>query len=102
MTDPPGNPTPWRILLILHAALVVVLAASLALSAAAYDAPDANIGAGLLALVLGVLGLPWSVPVHFVESDDVAGSLVVAAAVLNVLLHAWLGRRRGLTSSRIS
>jgi hypothetical protein len=51
--------------------------------------------------MLGVLGLPWSVPVYFVESNEVAAPMVVAAAVVNVLLVGWLcGQRAKPTTSQ--
>ena len=87
--------TASRMLLVSHAAAVTFLVAVLAISLVGHDAPDANIGAGLIGLALGVLGLPWSAPLPWVGSSDLAYVLVVASAVVNVLLHAWLSRRMG-------
>ena len=57
-----GVRTAWRAFLLSHAGAVLVLTALLVISVAAHDAPDANIGAGLFVLMLGAMGLPWSIP----------------------------------------
>ncbi len=81
-----------------HAAMVAGLIGLLALSVATYDQPDANIGAGLVGLALGVLGLPWSL-VFFAGggSDELSGEwafvIVSLAALLNLLIHAALWHR---------
>ncbi|MEV0397377.1 hypothetical protein [Polymorphospora rubra] len=92
-----------RIVLLVHAAVVLVLALAF-LVLDANSGPDANIGAGLVGLPLLALGLPWSL-FYFADPyafGDVAAAVrllaIVGPAVLNVVLHAlvwWLvGRRR--------
>jgi hypothetical protein len=93
-----------RLFLILHVALVAILAVVLAVVTGAHDSPDANIGAGLVLLPLIALGLPWSL-LYFVLpiSLDDASTLVyvlvsIAPAVLNIvvvqLVLRWRRRRR--------
>jgi hypothetical protein len=90
-----GDRTAARVLLLSHAAAVAFLVVVLVVSLVGHDSPDANIGAGLIGLALGGLGLPWSIPVYWAPSSDLAYALVGASAVVNVLLHAWLVRRAG-------
>lgn len=92
---------------------VIVVAIPTVLSIGAWIAghpnPDANIGAGLAALPLIPLGLPWSlasfVPALSPGADDGAWpppllvavlfyALVYLPAWVNVALHAWLLRWR--------
>jgi hypothetical protein len=93
-----------RLFLIVHVAIVAILAVVLAVVTGSHDTPDANIGAGLVLLPLIALGLPWSL-LYFVlpiELDD-ASTLVyvlasIAPAVLNIvvvqLVLRWRRRRR--------
>ncbi|MEV0733187.1 hypothetical protein [Polymorphospora sp. NPDC050346] len=92
-----------RIVLLVHAAVVLVLVLAFVVIDA-NSGPDANIGAGLVGLPLLALGVPWSL-FYFADPyafDDVAAPLrllaIAGPAVLNVVLHAlvwWLvGRRR--------
>jgi hypothetical protein len=93
-----------RLFLIVHVALVAILAVVLAVVTGSHDTPDANIGAGLVLLPLIALGLPWSL-LYFVLpiSLDDASTLVyvlasIAPAVLNIvvvqLVLRWRRRRR--------
>ena len=81
-----------------HAGMVAGLIGLLALSLATYDQGDANIGAGLVGLALGVLGLPWSL-VFFAGggSDELSGgwafAIVCVAALLNLAIHVALWHR---------
>lgn len=53
----------WRALLVAHALIVVTLTAlSVVLEASTAADTGANIGAGLVALPLLLLRLPWSMP----------------------------------------
>jgi len=93
-----------RLFLIVHVAIVAILAVVLAVVTGSHDTPDANIGAGLVLLPLIALGLPWSL-LYFVlpiELDD-ASTLVyvlasIAPAVLNIvvvqLVLRWRRRSR--------
>ena len=79
-----------KVLLVLH-----VLAVGL------HDAPDANIGAGLAMMLIGLLGLPWSWLV-FDQTQDTWDDMQVwfpLAALVNLGLHWaigawWLARSR--------
>lgn len=94
-----------RPLLLVHVALVAILAVVLAVMVAGHgDGPDANIGAGLVLLPLIALGLPWSLlyfalPISLDDSSTLVYVLVsIAPAVLNIvllqLLLRWRRRRR--------
>ncbi len=99
----------WRALLIAHALIVLSLTALfVVLEASTPLDTGANIGAGLVALPLLLLGLPWSMPFvinpyRFDDLETVAWHLVAfGPAALNVVLHALLftvitarRRRRG-------
>lgn len=84
-----------RVFVAVHGVLVVAVAAVMVVLVATHqnNPPDANIGAGLAGLVLGVLGFPWSVPAIFVEGDGLTLSIVTTAALANVAIHEALRRR---------
>ncbi len=90
-----------------HAAVLAVLVLLFVLAEGLHDTPDANIGAGLVGLVIGVLGLPWSL-VYFVwtgtadESPGWAFVIICAAALLNLLIHAALWHRHLRRAGRSS
>lgn len=84
----------WRRLLVAHAALVVALTTLFFVAVLATPPEDgANIGAGIVALPLLPLGLPWawpamSDPYQFDGLSPFSWSLVTfGPAWLNVLLH---------------
>ncbi|HYO33830.1 MAG TPA: hypothetical protein VES21_13365 [Nocardioidaceae bacterium] len=82
-------------LLIAHTTVVLLLTAFFI--AAYMDNPGAeNIGAGMAWLMLGTLGLPWSIIYAFTGLNGQAGdSIYVIAAMVNVGLHtAWYLRHR--------
>ena len=89
--------TSRHVLLALHGLAVLAGLGYFAVAVAVAD-PDggANIGAGLGLLWLMVLGSPWSWPLLAV--DDLSGPLwaaaIIGTAVLNLVLHALLVRRR--------
>jgi hypothetical protein len=93
---PPWHQRAWPVLLIFHAALVaLLLAAFFGMVWSTGPGDGAAIGAGLVALPLLVLGLPWSVPALTVDPSVLDGiPLAVHAlvdfgpAVLNLALHA--------------
>lgn len=90
--------TARRVLLTLHVLAVAAGLAYFAVSVALEDPEGgANIGAGLGLLWLMVLGSPWSWPL--VAADDLSGpgwaAAIIAAALLNLLLHALWVRRAG-------
>jgi hypothetical protein len=84
-----------RVALAVHASVVAVLG-TLFLVVAWPPSPDANIGAGILALPLLAFGAPWSLLSFFVPSDHGSQIALVASALLNVALHALVVRRRAL------
>lgn len=95
----------WSRLLIAHATIVTALiTVFLLLMAASSPEQGANIGAGLVALPVLVMGLPWSLPFLMdpYQFDGLSRPawLVVAfgPAVLNVALHGvvvtFVRRRR--------
>lgn len=89
-----GGSRVWRRLLVAHAALVATLT-TIFFVAVLTTAPEdgANIGAGIIALPLLPLGLPWSWPAlsdpyQFDGLSPFLHSLVTfGPAWLNVLLH---------------
>ena len=95
----------WPWVLLTHAGVVALLTGLFVVLMAAGSPEDgANIGAGLAALPLIPLGLPWSLPaaVDPYRWDMVPTVLrlgvMIAPAWLNVVLHgalfAWSRRRR--------
>ena len=89
-------------LLVAHVALVVLGLGYSLLSVVAHDTPDANLGAGLGLLWVGLLGSPWSWPLW--DSRLSVGMLVAgvtASALANVALHLllrwWLRRRTSVS-----
>ena len=84
-------------LLTLHVLAVLAGIGYFAVAVVVAD-PDggANIGAGLGLLWLMVLGSPWSWPL--VAVGDLSGPLwaaaIIGGAVVNLVLHALLVRRR--------
>jgi hypothetical protein len=86
---------------LIHAGLVIFLIALLSVLDLIHpdDPPDANIGAGLVGLVIGALALPWSVSYLawdylFGETEGRLPVIVVClGAVLNVAIHAALWAR---------
>lgn len=99
----------WRALVVAHALMVLSLTALFVVMEASTPLDTgANIGAGLVALPLLLLGLPWSMPFvinpyRFDDVETVAWHLAAfGSAALNVVLHALLftvitarRRRRG-------
>jgi hypothetical protein len=81
--------------LVVHAVVVAILGAAF-LAVAWPPTPDANIGAGVLALPLLAVGAPWSLLSFFASTDHGYELALVAAAVLNLALHAFVVRRRAL------
>ena len=81
---------------IIHALAVVPLATFFTLAVATTDQADANIGGGMAWMVLGLLGLPWSIAYFPLGLDGAAGdALVLGAAAVNVGLHyAWYRSKR--------
>ena len=85
---------------MLHAGLVAALTAFLLVTEWLQpdDVADANIGGGIAFLGLSLVGLPWSAPEWFVDGWERRIAIVVAAAALNVVIHArfwaWMRRRR--------
>jgi hypothetical protein len=76
-----------------HAIVVAAFLVLYVLATALHTGPDANIGAGLVGLVLLVLGLPWTIP--YLAGDPGPGGgiglvLRLGPAVINVALHALL------------
>lgn len=80
-------------LLIAHAIVVLLLTAFFMV--AYLDNPGAeNIGAGMAWLLLGTLGLPWSIVHAFTGLNGLAGdSVYVIAAIVNVGVHCGLYSR---------
>ena len=76
--------------------LIVVTVLSFIFLAVSWKATvDANIGAGLLALPLFVLGFPWSVLSYLVTDTDHGWQLsLFGAALLNVIIHGGALLRR--------
>lgn len=92
--------TGTRVLLI-HAAVVVVLLILLVgLEVASSPDAGANIGAGLVALPLMALGMPWSLaglidPYAFGHwSDEARYGVWFGPAIFNVALHAGVAALR--------
>lgn len=98
MSEPSSSPHPERgrigtRVLLIHGIVVLALLLLYAIMTAAHSGPDANIGAGLVGLVLLVLGLPWTFP--FLAGNPGPGGglglvLRLGPALLNVALHALL------------
>ena len=90
-------------MLAIHAGLVAALTVLFLVLSFAWTT-DANIGAGLVALPLLALGLPWSIPFlanpyRFDALSTVAlHALIVGPALLNLAIHAaaraFASRRR--------
>ncbi len=102
MSESSSVPSPKgaRILTV-HGIVVLAFLVLYVIATALHTGPDANIGAGLVGLVLLVLGLPWTVPflAGGTGPDGGLGLLLrLGPAVLNVALHALvrlvLRRRR--------
>lgn len=98
MSEPSTSPRPERgrigaRVLLVHGIVVLALLLLYVIATATHPGPDANIGAGLVGLVLLVLGLPWTFP--FLAGNPGPGGalglvLRLGPAVLNVGLHALL------------
>ena len=92
-------------LVVAHLLLVLGLSVYLFLVIISYDDGygshfDGNIGAGLVALPLLALGLPWSLAISDVGGSVAARMLfVVTPALLNVGIHAWVAGRRSMARS---
>jgi len=71
----------------MHATAVALLLCYLVLSLATHSGVDANIGAGLAALGLLGLGVPWSIPGLYVDGSTWQFVIVSAGALLNFALH---------------
>jgi hypothetical protein len=82
---------------LVHATIVAGLFVLLLLLAWVHpdDPPDANIGAGMVALLLGLFGLPWSLLASQVGSDPWAVAVLTGAAVVNVGLHGLIASAAG-------
>ncbi len=87
VADGRASRSSWR-WVTAHAGAVSLLSALYAV--ASFSAEDPNIGAGLLALLLQLLGLPWSVDGWFPTAGLSYDALFVGAAFLNVAVHAAL------------
>jgi hypothetical protein len=85
----------FRPALLVHATIVAGLFVLLLFLAWTHpdDPPDANIGAGMVALLLGLFGLPWSFLATQVESDPWAVAVLTGAAVVNLGLHGLIASR---------
>lgn len=84
-----------RLLLLIHALLVLLFLVAFLVMTGGDPAPDANIGAGLVGLALLGLGLPWSLLHQLIDSatfDDFPRAvrivLMFGPAVLNVVVHS--------------
>ncbi len=94
-----ASPTPrgaararW-ITVALHGALVAFLMVVVLAGLATYQPGDNNLGAGLSALALMALGVPWTLLAWDTPawgSTEVVMLIVFASALLNVGLHAAL------------
>ncbi len=89
-------------LLVAHVVLLVLGLGYSLISVVAHDTPDANIGAGLGLLWVGLMGSPWSWPLWDSElSTGLLVTAIVGAALVNVALHLllrwWLRRRTSVT-----
>lgn len=87
-----------KLLLGLHATLIAIVLLYYLAAVTIYATPDANIGAGLGILAIGLAGSPWSWPLMDSTLLDTWLFLQVAgAALLNLGLHwavgAWWRRR---------
>ena len=96
---PGGAPEPVRRgrigarILLAHRIVVLALLVLYVIATETHTGPDANIGAGLVGLVLLVLGLPWTAP--FLAGATAPEGLIglvlrLGPAVLNVALHGLL------------
>ncbi|WP_152363544.1 hypothetical protein [Microlunatus speluncae] len=99
MSEPsstPGPPQRGRIgsrVLLVHGIVVLAFLILYVIATALHTGPDANIGAGLVGLVLLVLGLPWTIPFLAGATEPTGGLgllLRLGPAVLNLALHALL------------
>ena len=98
MSEPNSSPRPERgrigaRALLIHGILVFALLLLYVIMSATHSGPDANIGAGLVGMVLLVLGLPWTFPfLAGTPGPDGGLGLVLrlGPALLNVALHALL------------
>lgn len=87
-----------NLVLGVHATLIAVVLLYYVASVTIYATPDANIGAALALLALGLAGLPWSWPLIDSTLQDTWRFFfpVAGAALLNLGLHralwAWLLR----------
>jgi len=101
MTTPsPAAKARTSALLVVHAGAVTVLIGILAILgwATGVDASE-NFGAGFVGLILGLLGLPWSLPALAVDSPTAGGLIVAVAATANVGVHAAIRAIRGRSAT---
>ena len=86
-----------------HAAVLALIVAYIGLSILD-STPDANLGLALGVLALGVMGVPWSLPLLMSDRVSVGSAVFVAVAaggaMLNLVLHGvalrwWRERRSG-------
>ena len=89
--DNSGRAAPLRVssvLLAIHAAVVLILVATFVVMLRGPQV-DANIGAGLMMLLLLPLGVPWSFAFFLPGvSGHQADLIIAAAAIVNLVLHA--------------
>jgi hypothetical protein len=80
--------------IVSHATVVTALIAVLTYMLS-QPAVGANIGAGIMLLVVGGLGLPWSL-VYLLQGataeyrDSVETLIIVTSALVNVVLHGFI------------
>lgn len=85
----------WRDpVLLTHAFIVAVVLVVLVLTATVGATEDANIGAGIMGLLLGILGLPWSLPALVVDGTGNVVAVMTVAALINLGIHAGIRTSR--------
>ena len=88
-----------RVALVTHALLILATCCAFLVASWAHAGQsDANIGGGILALLIVLLGMPWSLPVLFWGSQSTAILVAIGAALINLAVHllVWVlvGKRR--------
>ncbi len=105
MSRSPGKEQRFRLGAVwwTHATIVTVLATAAGLMGYLTDPREGNIAAGLLGLVVGFLGLPWSLLLFAVPQPETVGNVppaphpwgaagILASALINLAVHGWLRR----------
>ena len=97
-------------MLTAHVIFIVGAVTYWALAAIAGNNPDANIGIGLGAYLVALLGVPWTIPLFDDQVSFTAVALLGAVgALLNLALHAllwftlrrWSRRRESTTGNAV-